>query len=69
MYFNNYLIIYSKINLLSIKKERTRVKSYLEILEIRFMIRYFSLPKESELKIGSFTYEFIVLSLLLLLLF
>lgn len=37
-----------------LKKRGNPVKLYPEILEMRFMIRYFRLPKGSELEMGSF---------------
>lgn len=47
MHFKTYLIIYSKINLLSVEKERKPSKIvHPEILEMSFMIRYFDCQKE-----------------------
>lgn len=66
MHFKHYLIIYSRINLLSINKEDKPVKLYPEILEMRPLARYFSLPNGSELEIDSFTYDSYSVLLLLL---
>lgn len=47
MHFKTYLIIYSKINLSSIEKERKPSNIvHPEILEMRFMTRYFDCQKE-----------------------
>ena len=67
MHFKNHLVFIVKLIDYSLKRREHLGRLDPEILKMRFMMKYFSLPNGIELKMGSFTCELYSVLLLVLL--